>query len=172
MGLGDVGEDVEDSSSGAKKYKEITRNEFEEFLNENGYDWSFVHQKMNPDQLRNFTGELVYQVSGIEESDLKLLVFSSIDTRTEKSRPKGSDAIRTVIWSKKHQRPVGGKTRTHRIGTWRSNLRPKIEELLDEWGKHVVECDECGGWLVKREGEYGEFLGCVNYPDCDNTQQV
>lgn len=27
-------------------------------------------------------------------------------------------------------------------------------------------CPECGGDLVKRNGKYGEFLGCSNFPDC------
>lgn len=172
MGLGDVNEDVEDSSSSAKEYKMIERDEFEEWLDLCGYNWSFVHQQMNADERRRFTGEVVYQVSGIEEHDLKLLIFSSIDSRTDESRPNGKDSIKTVIWSKKHGKPVGGKTRTHRIQTWKSNLRPKVEELLTEWGEHVTECGECGDWMVRRDGQYGEFLGCMSYPDCDNTGEV
>ena len=27
-------------------------------------------------------------------------------------------------------------------------------------------CPKCGGSLVKREGKYGEFLGCSNFPKC------
>ena len=27
-------------------------------------------------------------------------------------------------------------------------------------------CPECGGELVKRNGKYGEFFGCSNFPDC------
>ena len=27
-------------------------------------------------------------------------------------------------------------------------------------------CPECGGELVKRNGKYGEFLGCSNFPEC------
>ncbi|MBC6413115.1 MAG: topoisomerase DNA-binding C4 zinc finger domain-containing protein [Hyphomonadaceae bacterium] len=28
-------------------------------------------------------------------------------------------------------------------------------------------CPECGdGWLVKRSGPYGRFLGCVRFPSC------
>lgn len=28
-------------------------------------------------------------------------------------------------------------------------------------------CPRCGGVLLKRRGEYGEFVGCSNYPFCD-----
>ncbi len=27
-------------------------------------------------------------------------------------------------------------------------------------------CPRCGGKLIEREGKYGKFLGCSNYPDC------
>lgn len=41
----------------------------------------------------------------------------------------------------------------------------------------VLECSHCGashhecpkcsdGWLVERHGRYGEFFGCIRYPDC------
>lgn len=31
------------------------------------------------------------------------------------------------------------------------------------------KCPECGGKLVKRNGKYGEFYGCENYPSCKFT---
>ena len=27
-------------------------------------------------------------------------------------------------------------------------------------------CPRCGGSLVERNGQYGKFLGCSNYPNC------
>jgi ssDNA-binding Zn-finger/Zn-ribbon topoisomerase 1 len=30
----------------------------------------------------------------------------------------------------------------------------------------------CGGYLVKRSGRYGPFLGCANYPKCWYTEQL
>ena len=34
-------------------------------------------------------------------------------------------------------------------------------------------CDECeDGWMIERSGEYGSFLGCVNYPDCRSTMSL
>ena len=38
-------------------------------------------------------------------------------------------------------------------------------ELLDD-------CPECGGELVKRKSQYGDFAGCSNYPECDFTCSV
>ena len=31
-------------------------------------------------------------------------------------------------------------------------------------------CPQCGGRLYRRNGKYGEFLGCGNYPNCKYTQ--
>lgn len=33
-------------------------------------------------------------------------------------------------------------------------------------------CPRCGGKLVVREGRYGEFLGCRNYPKCKFTSNL
>lgn len=38
----------------------------------------------------------------------------------------------------------------------------------------TTKCPDCGGHLVKRNGKYGPFIGCSNYPKCKyitNTQQ-
>ncbi len=32
-------------------------------------------------------------------------------------------------------------------------------------------CPKCGGNLVKRNGKYGEFIGCSNYPKCNFTKK-
>lgn len=32
-------------------------------------------------------------------------------------------------------------------------------------------CPKCGGHLVKRNGKYGTFYGCSNYPKCRFTTQ-
>lgn len=34
----------------------------------------------------------------------------------------------------------------------------------------ALECPECGGRLVPRNGRYGNFLGCSGYPGCRYTQ--
>ncbi len=34
------------------------------------------------------------------------------------------------------------------------------------------KCPECGGDLVIREGRYGKFIGCSNYPTCKYTRPI
>lgn len=38
----------------------------------------------------------------------------------------------------------------------------KIRKMKEE----VRICPRCGGKLVKRTGQYGEFYGCSNFPQC------
>jgi DNA topoisomerase-1 len=33
-------------------------------------------------------------------------------------------------------------------------------------------CDKCNSQMVLKQGRYGEFLACSNYPDCKNTQSI
>lgn len=33
-------------------------------------------------------------------------------------------------------------------------------------------CPECGSVLYIREGKYGEFLGCSNYPNCTFAKKL
>ena len=47
---------------------------------------------------------------------------------------------------------------------------PKCEHTIKN--KHIsilankIECPNCGHYLVKKDGIYGEFYGCTNYPNC------
>ena len=33
-------------------------------------------------------------------------------------------------------------------------------------------CPRCGGQLVERNGRYGKFMGCSNYPKCRYVQKM
>ena len=37
--------------------------------------------------------------------------------------------------------------------------------------KDTSKCPKCGGNLVERNGKYGDFIGCSNYPKCRYTQK-
>lgn len=118
--------------------------------------------------------EIVFESTDQITSDdnVSILIWSSIDRRSGESREKGSDAIRTVLHLDGYG-PIGGRKRTHRIGTWRKNLKKKIVSLAEETEDFVNKCPECDtGYLVEREGQYGNFLGCTNYPNCDHTEQI
>ena len=35
-----------------------------------------------------------------------------------------------------------------------------------------IVCDKCGAKMVIREGRYGKFLGCSNFPNCNNMKKI
>ena len=37
---------------------------------------------------------------------------------------------------------------------------------------HTGQCPRCGGTLVQRNGKFGPFLGCNNYPRCKFTKPI
>jgi DNA topoisomerase-1 len=45
------------------------------------------------------------------------------------------------------------------------SLETKRDQLLDE------KCPKCGNQLVIKNGRYGEFTACSNYPDCKHIKQ-
>ena len=44
------------------------------------------------------------------------------------------------------------------------DIRTKVK--TDNEKSDNMLCQKCGGQLVKRNGKYGEFIGCSNYPKC------
>lgn len=48
-----------------------------------------------------------------------------------------------------------------------------FEELAKiQAGMQVEICPKCGGELKKRNGRYGEFWGCSNFPNCRFTKNI
>ena len=43
-----------------------------------------------------------------------------------------------------------------------------IENVID---KDLNKCPKCGGVLIRRNGKYGDFIGCSNYPKCKYTRK-
>ena len=45
-----------------------------------------------------------------------------------------------------------------------------INEKKDKIKAGICPC--CGGKLVERNGKYGKFIGCSNYPKCRYTEKL
>lgn len=122
------------------QYHRLTTDEFEDFLDSVTPAWERA-------EVRG-TKELVYDLP-LPPEHLSIRLFSTL-TRDGVARDAGSDAIRALIWNHEADSIEAGETRTHRIETWRSNLRPKIEHLYDNWRDlatefSVTDLPESGG---------------------------
>lgn len=52
---------------------------------------------------------------------------------------------------------------------------PLVESAYDKMPKQELErvgrtCPDCGGELVYRNGRYGKFVSCINFPTCKHTE--
>lgn len=52
----------------------------------------------------------------------------------------------------------------------KENVKKQIAKRVETVAKGY--CPRCGGKLVLRNGKYGKFYGCLNYPRCRYTHQV
>lgn len=148
-----------------RKYVQPTQEEFEIFLAGTPWDWETADTDAK---------EITYESGDFlsDSTDRVVRIFSTIEERTGRARSKGSDAIRTVIWDNNLNRPVGGRTKTLRIKTWRNNLREKLDSIEQETQQYIERCEECNSLMVIRDGKYGEFYGCSEYPDCTFTKNI
>ena len=51
----------------------------------------------------------------------------------------------------------------------------KFVKRITKWGKKrsvARYCPKCGGKLVLKEGKYGKFRGCSNFPECRYTKNI
>ena len=54
-------------------------------------------------------------------------------------------------------------SRKEHVKSVRSNIQKRNDTI------NSGKCPRCGGTLVKRQGKYGSFYGCSNYPKCKYT---
>lgn len=150
-------------------YVEINKEEFEEALNSYGFEPA---EDITSKEIG--VKELVYAVPIKDRVHLK--IFSSIDVKTFKTREVGSDAIRVIpmIWSNKQLEwriLKGLGKRTNRTTNWRSNLYDNIINTIKSLKSNYKPC-VCGGVLVIRQGKFGKFWGCLDYPKCKNAESI
>jgi len=142
----------------------ITRGEMAGFLRERNFQ---------PVVLKGVK-EIVY--GRVVRKDTTLRVYTSIVG--EVCRDVGGDAIRVVpvfrlrdengiiLKDKDGQpiiKPIGSSKRVHRVENWRANLDNRLKKWYTMLGP---ECPRCQSPTVEREGEFGWFHGCVQYPKC------
>ncbi|MFA7601242.1 MAG: topoisomerase DNA-binding C4 zinc finger domain-containing protein, partial [Patescibacteria group bacterium] len=47
---------------------------------------------------------------------------------------------------------------------------PEMLELKEKYKDE--KCDKCGSDMIVRNGKFGPFLGCSNYPKCKNLKNI
>ena len=63
----------------------------------------------------------------------------------------------------KHQNLISSKEHISNVNEKLNEYNTKIENSI---------CPKCGGKIVIRDGKYGKFYGCSNYPKCKFTKNM
>jgi DNA topoisomerase-1 len=57
---------------------------------------------------------------------------------------------------------------TKDLETAKQHMRDvKRQEIITD-----IKCENCGSFMAKKFGRYGEFLACTNYPECKTTRDI
>ena len=139
----------------SRKYTDISREEFEEFMRPYKAKTS----------IRSPEGEIIFRIP--LKNDFSIWIYSTINPMSGMSRNRGEDAIRMVLMYK-NTKAVMKESKTLRTSNWKQNLEAKIKELKDRtteyrcpWGHPLVK-------RTRKDGK-GSFYGCATYPDCKYT---
>lgn len=53
----------------------------------------------------------------------------------------------------------------------KNKTKNKIDKKIASIKTKGGVCPKCGGELIMRDGKYGSFIGCSNFPKCRYTQK-
>ena len=139
----------------AERFVNITKDQMEAFLSEQGF------QQMKLPNVNELVYGRVYTEDGHKVS---LRILTAINP-TGESRKKGSDAIRVQLWYRYNGKAVmvGRQQKCLRTKGWRLNILKAIESATDVG--HWKICPKCGSPMVDRKGKNGKFWACVTYFD-------
>jgi phosphoribosyl-AMP cyclohydrolase/predicted RNA-binding Zn-ribbon protein involved in translation (DUF1610 family) len=141
-------------------YTRITLSEMKTTLESLGFEY------MDMKSINDFvTNEYVFQ-KYIDRSGKQytLRLYTGISKQTDDSRDCGEDAIRLVVYS---AGKYFGEGRVNRTTNWQVNMKKRI----NTWDTLFKVCPQCGSALKERKGKFGNFYGCVTYPQCGYTEK-
>lgn len=145
-------------------YKRISTDEFEETLDSiqcpSGVDgWEII----------DAAGYETTYAFNIVDTDVEIRIISTLENG--QARDRGEDSIKTMLYHQRAEKIIEYKPRTNRQYGYESNLIPKVEDLMDNWRAYWRGfCPECDyGTLKEKNGKYGLFIACDNYPNCEHS---
>ena len=108
-------------------------------------------------------------------------IYGQVQEYFERERSKQRDEIAVNILSESGINNED-KTAVDQLFNYVVNTIPRRIEDTEEYEivvpKHTPTirenlCPKCGlGFMVRRNGQYGSFLGCTRYPQCKTTKPV
>ncbi|WP_295771154.1 topoisomerase DNA-binding C4 zinc finger domain-containing protein, partial [uncultured Holdemania sp.] len=71
----------------------------------------------------------------------------------------------------------GGRDHVQSLKEFYDKFEPLVDNAYQNMEKMEPEkigelCPDCGGELVIRQGRFGKFISCLNYPQCKYTRKI
>lgn len=142
----------------------------------------------NEDELKDILKRLDNKLDGRYQDESIWESISKIE------RAKVSNKMRFAVYERDHYRcqkcgrktkdleidhifPIskGGKTEFNNLQTLCHDCNVKKSDTIEtvpHSQSNSLTCPKCGASLKLRQGKYGKFYGCMNYPKCNYTQKV
>lgn len=105
------------------EYISLSKTEFEEALKSLGTEYELINKPG--------AKEHVYKVKTSNEK-VSVVIYSSVDIFSDKTRGVGEDAIRTVFWHEKGNHPIGKGKRIYRV-TSKESIARRIATTIKEF---------------------------------------
>ena len=162
------GDDFEDAEERRLFYVALTRTKGTLFLLGNMYNKSVFMDEV----IENYKDEIYF----LNDPDIKLLNCPECKTGLLKKRTGSND---------KSKHFYGCSNFPRCKFTENVHYCPQCDnETIKDYDKKVAKCTgddcdfestlciKCNGYMIKRKGKYGDFLGCANYPKCNHSVQL
>jgi hypothetical protein len=93
------------------------------------------------------------------------MLFDTVTKQRESRRLTHKDM--DEIFSTLKEASIGdNQTKRDHVSRIRWNVK------MREMKERLLICPQCGGQLMKRTGQYGEFYGCSNFPQCKHKTKL
>jgi len=110
----------------------------------------YITSKVGVSEVRDFYGAMAGKLSNGKGIFITTNIFTTEAENFAEDKPieliDGDSLLKLIKLAKKENEII------------------KVEE--------INKCPNCGGELIEKNGKYGKFLGCSNYPKCKYTKNI
>lgn len=162
------GDDYEDAEERRLFYVALTRTKGTLFLLSNQYEKSSFVEEL----IENYKDEIYF----MNDAGVELIHCPECKTGVLKKNTTHEDRRRHFYGCSNYPRCKYTEN-IHYCPQCESEVKKDLENrvakcISKECDFESKLCPTCNGHLIKRNGQYGEFLGCENYPTCTYSEKI
>ena len=161
------GDDFEDAEERRLFYVALTRTKGAVFLSSDRYNRSIFIDEM----IENYKDDIFFN-----DPKIRILNCPECKTGVLKKRSKSSSKSNYFYGCNNFPR-CKYRENVHYCPECKEEMFKDEEEKIarcsnDNCDFETMLCIECSGYMIGRQGRYGAFLGCTNYPKCNHTSEI